>query len=239
MAVDQAVDAPPAAKTIPRWKVRLLGISVWLAARLIYLTLRVRQVRSPGYEQVMREASGAILVSWHGRTLIPANLYRGRGFWALISLSRDGEIQNDIFQRFGFRTIRGSTGRGGVKAALQLARKIKEGGVLAFTPDGPRGPTRKVQPGTIFLAQRSGRPIIPLGISAYPRKLLPTWDSYLIPRPFGRAAFVTGEPIYVPSEASEEELASLTAMLETAIDDLELRAEQMVGAAPADPAIQP
>ena len=233
MAVEQAVPEAPSKSAYPRLKVKALGFIVWLIARAIYSTLRLRQDHSEGYLSALASGEGAILVSWHGRTLIPANLYRGRKYWALISLSRDGEIQNEIFRRFGYETIRGSTGRGGVRAVLQLARKIKEGGVLAFTPDGPRGPTRKVQGGTLFLAQRSGRPIIPLGISASPRKLLPTWDSYLIPLPFARAALVSGDPIHVPEDATDEEVAAITLQLEHAIDNLELRAERMVGASAA------
>ena len=232
MAVDQTVEAPAPARTRPAWKVRLIGFLAWLTTRTLYLTLRLKEVHSEAYHQAVEGGEGAILVIWHGRSLIAANHYRKRGFWALISLSRDGEIQNDFFRRCGFQTIRGSTGRGGVKAALQLARKIKEGGILAFTPDGPRGPTHKVQQGTIFLAQRSGRPIIPFGISANPRKLLPTWDSYMVPLPFARAAVVTGDAVYVPADASEEEQARIARELESALNDVERRADEMVGVMP-------
>jgi lysophospholipid acyltransferase (LPLAT)-like uncharacterized protein len=144
-------------------------------------------------------------------------------------LSRDGEIQNCVFRRFGFATIRGSTGRGGVRAALQLARKVREGGVLAFTPDGPRGPTHKVQQGTIFLAQRSGCPVIPLGISASPRKLLGSWDSYMIPWPFARAALVVGEPLHVPADADDGVQRAKAQELESAINRCEAEAEALVG----------
>lgn len=208
-------------------RARLLGLLVWALARLLGMTLRLRFERFERIQQALEGGRGAILVTWHGRTLIPANVLRGRGYWALISLSRDGEIQNVIFRRFGFRTVRGSTRRGGVRAALQLTKIIREGGVLAFTPDGPRGPTRKVQAGTIFLAQRSGCPILPIGLSAWPRKLLPTWDSYLIPAPFARAAFVVGEPICVPAELSDEETTRFAETIERAINACEARAEEL------------
>src|SRR5436190_22110384 len=156
MAVEETVDAPEASIRIdPAWKVKLLGFLVWLAASLIFATMRMRYELSDSLRHAVESKEGAILVTWHGRTLMPANAFRGRGWWALISLSRDGEIQNNIFGRFGFQTIRGSTGRGGVRAALQLARKIKEGGMLCFAPAGPRGAAHKVQPGTLVLAQRS------------------------------------------------------------------------------------
>jgi lysophospholipid acyltransferase (LPLAT)-like uncharacterized protein len=213
----------------PSRRPAIVGFFAWAIARLIGMTLRIRYENFGRIQEIVDQHHGAILVSWHGRTLVPANIFRHRGYWALISLSRDGEIQDHIFRRFGYRTIRGSSGRGGVRAALQLAKKISEGGVLAFTPDGPRGPTHKVQQGTIFLAQRSGRPIIPLGISARPRKLLPTWDSYMIPYPFARGAFVVGEPIFVPSDLDDAGKERVAEQLEEAINTCESRAEALLG----------
>ena len=226
----QAVTLPEKASRRPG----VIGFLVWAVARAIGVTLRVRYENMHLLDEAVAEHGGAIIVSWHGRTLIPANVLRGRGYWALISMSRDGEIQDHIFRRFGYQTIRGSTGRGGVRAALQLAKKIREGGVLAFTPDGPRGPTHKVQQGTIFLAQKSGCPIVPLGTSARPRKLLPTWDSYLIPMPFARTAFVLGEPLFVAADLDEEGKAQAAEALEAAINRCERRAEELVGFTPTE-----
>lgn len=222
---------PQAAEPAPKPSRRpaVLGFLVWAIARLIGMTLRVRYENFQRIREIVEQHHGGILVSWHGRTLIPANIFRNRGYWALISLSRDGEIQDHIFRRFGYQTIRGSTGRGGVRAALQLAKKISEGGVLAFTPDGPRGPTHKVQQGTVFLAHRSGRPIIPLGISARPRWLLRTWDRYMVPWPFARAAFVVGDPIFVPQDADDAAKERVAEQLEEAINKCEARAEAMLG----------
>jgi lysophospholipid acyltransferase (LPLAT)-like uncharacterized protein len=140
------------------------------------------------------ERNGAILVTWHGRTLLPIHRFRGRGYWALISLSRDGELQAENFRRFGFRVVRGSTGRRGVLATRETLAALKAGGVLAFTPDGPRGPTHKAQPGVVYFAQKNGCPIIPVGISAYPRWQMRSWDRYLIPKPFSRACWVVSDP---------------------------------------------
>lgn len=210
-------------------RARRLSLLVWAIARFIGITLRIRYENFERIEQVFGSENGGTLVTWHGRTLIPANVFRNRRYWALISLSRDGEVQDHIFRRFGYQTVRGSTGRGGVRAVLQLARKIGEGGILAFTPDGPRGPSHKVQQGTIFLAQRSGKPILPLGISARPRTLIGTWDRYMIPWPFARAAFVVGEPFYVAPDLDEAGKQRAAEELERAINRCEKRAEELLG----------
>lgn len=205
---------------------RRFGTLLYALVRAIYSTVRVRFVHP---ERLDTQGKGAIFVTWHGRSLIPANVFRNRGYWALISLSRDGEIQNTVFQKYGFQTIRGSTGRGGVRAALQMARKVKEGGVLAFTPDGPRGPSHKVQLGVILMAEKSGAPIIPLGISTNRRWLMKSWDSYMIPKPFARAHFVVGEPIYAPPDLDEAGREAIAKQVEIAINRLEKEAECLAG----------
>lgn len=205
---------------------RVLGGLIYAVARAIFRTLRLRFQNAEGLET---GGKGAIFVTWHGRSLIPANVLRNRGYWALISLSTDGELQNNIFRRFGFQTVRGSTGRGGIRGALQMARKVKEGGVLAFTPDGPRGPTHKVQLGVILMAEKSGAPIIPLGISASRRWQMKSWDAYLIPKPFARAYFLVGEPIHIPPNLDETGRQACAEQVEIAINRLEREAERLAG----------
>jgi lysophospholipid acyltransferase (LPLAT)-like uncharacterized protein len=206
----------------------VLGTLVWAGARLVGKTLRYRLEGFESYEEATADGGGVVLVAWHGRTFVPANFFANRGWWAIISLSRDGEIQNRIFQRFGFRTVRGSTGRGGVRAALEAARRVREGGSLALTPDGPRGPSHVFGEGSLMIAQRSGRPLIPVGISAHPRKLIPTWDSYLIPYPFARAALVFGDAVTVPEKLDQGEESALVERLAAEVTRLEQRAEELV-----------
>jgi lysophospholipid acyltransferase (LPLAT)-like uncharacterized protein len=226
----ESVVKPGVSNRHQQWQERRrswLSFAIYLLARVIYSTLRVRV---EGIDRLPPSGQGSILVSWHGRTLIPANLLRNRGYWALISLSRDGELQNLILRRAGFQTVRGSTGRGGIRGALQMARKVREGGTLAFTPDGPRGPTHKVQLGVILMAEKSGAPIIPVGISASSRWLLTrSWDSYLIPKPFARAYVLFGDPIFIPPGLDEAGRAARAREVEVAINRLECLAEQRAG----------
>lgn len=210
----------------PERRARVLGFLAWATARLICSTLRIE---FRGRDLRDYAVGGAMFVLWHGRTLIPANVTRNRGYWALISLSRDGEIQNCVFRRFGFDTVRGSTGRGGLRALMRLVRILRDGGVLAFTPDGPRGPTHKVQEGTAFMAQHSGKPVVPVGIAASPRKLLKSWDSYMVPVPFGKAVWVTGEPMFLSSDADEAGRAEFSSRLELALNACEKEAEEALG----------
>ena len=197
---------------------------VYYVARLIGVTLRFKVYG----EELLPKEGGKIIAGWHGRTFLAALHFRNRNYWALISQSRDGDMQNKIFQKFGFRTVRGSTKRGGARAAVECARLLKKGETFVWTPDGPRGPTKKVQDGILWLAQNSGAKIIPAGAASKPRKLFSSWDKYMIPYPFAKSAIVIGEPIAIPKNATQEEYENFRTKLEKELNHLEQIAEEKV-----------
>lgn len=202
-----------------------MSFAAWALMHILGHTARLKVI---GYEQVtelVQSGQGFILAVWHGRTLLPVHYCRGMGIWAITSLSRDGELQTRIVSRFGYRTIRGSTGRGAVKAALAACKRLEEGGILAITPDGPLGPANEVQPGTIFMAQRAGCPIIPIGVGARPRRLMRAWDEYLLPLPFAKCALVFGEPIRI---GKDEAIEPYQGLLKKALDEVQTQAQLMV-----------
>lgn len=203
----------------------LRGVIYWFA-RLIGMTLRIE---TPGYEKVKDLPTSKILAAWHGRTFVATTFFRNKGLWTIISLSRDGEMQNHIFRRFGFNTIRGSSSKGGVRAVIQAVKVLRGGEDMAFTPDGPRGPSGVVQPGIMMMAQKSGAAIVPLGVSADRRWLAPTWDKFLVPKPFARVVMLYGDPIYVPADSNEEQVEAIRLRVEQEIHRLESDAMRMTG----------
>ena len=205
-------------------KVRLIVGALVALVKGICATLRLREEGREAMEAAIRENGGAILVTWHGRTMVPLWRVRNRGFWALISLSKDGDLQAENFRRLGYSLVRGSTGRRGAAATREILKALEAGGVLAFTPDGPRGPARVAQEGVVYFAKKTGRPIVAVGAAATGKKMR-SWDSYLVPRPFGRAALVWGEPLWIaPDDPSEDACRRVGA----AIDGAEARAESLL-----------
>lgn len=181
-----------------------------ILSRLAYGLFRLlgssQRLAVEGWEPFSKDDSKLIFCGWHGKSLIFANYFRRRGYWVIISNSNDGDIQNRVFELLGYQSIRGSTGRGGVKAALQGVKALKAGGTMAITPDGPRGPSGIVQGGVMMMAQRSGARLVPVGISAKRAWYAKSWDRYMIPGLFSKARIVFGEPLPVPAEASDEQV---------------------------------
>jgi hypothetical protein len=174
-----------------------------------------------GIEPVEALPQGKIFCGWHGHSLIPGNYFRKRRYWVIISHSRDGDLQAVIFTKFHYQIIRGSTGRGGVKALIEAIRVLRQNESMAITPDGPRGPKGVVQSGVMMMAQKSGCALVPVGTYARPAWFAPTWDHYMVPIPFSRAVFLLGDPIFVPSGASEDVIEAKRLQLESEIHRLQ------------------
>jgi len=209
-----------------RIRPRLYGVLIHWLVRIIGFTMRIRVI---GEEKLKGYSGGKIIAGWHGRTFLAAIYFRNRGYYTLISHSRDGEMQYGIFRRFGFKTVRGSTGRGGARAAAECAKLLKENHTFVWTPDGPRGPSQRVQKGVLWLAQKGNALIFPAASSARPRKILSSWDRYMIPYPFSKGIILIGDPISVSENLDEEDLSKLAGRLEHELNVLQEEAEKALG----------
>lgn len=207
----------------------LLSTVAWGLTSVVGRSLRLTVENDAEVKRRIAAGEGQILITWHGRNVIPLLHLRNKGIVIIISPSRDGEIQYRTFQRFGCDAVRGSTGRNASKVTIAALRKLREGRTLALAPDGPKGPACVVQPGTLYLALKSGCPVIPAGVSAHPALSLKSWDAFLVPRLFARAAIVFGKPIYVPENADADWLQNGAVDLQGTVNSLQDRADRIVG----------
>jgi lysophospholipid acyltransferase (LPLAT)-like uncharacterized protein len=185
--------------------IRLMGYVVAWLVRLWISTIRYEYHPVGPDVDPRREdlTERYIYAFWHESLLLPAGLYGRPDLWALISRHADGELIAQACRHLGFSLVRGSTGRRGVEALLEMVR-LAGRGHLAITPDGPRGPRRQVQPGLIFLAARTGLPIVPGGIAYRRPWRMNSWDRFALPRPWSRAVAVTAPPIRVAPDEDPE-----------------------------------
>ena len=165
-----------------------------------------------------------ILAFWHRHLLLMPYAYRGRRISVLVSQSTDGELIASTVARLGIDSTRGSSSRGAVSGMKALLRKAADGWDIAFTPDGPRGPAREVQPGVILAAAATGLPIQPVAVAASRAKLLTSWDRFLIPLPFSTVHFVYGEPLAV---ARRGDMAAAAAELKRRLDIAEAEGKRL------------
>jgi lysophospholipid acyltransferase (LPLAT)-like uncharacterized protein len=185
-------------------------------------------------ERYARVAKGeaCIFALWHSRILPLTFTHRGLGVAVLISRHRDGELIARMVEHLGYVTARGSSTRGGGEGAREMLTFAERGRALAVTPDGPRGPKEVVKIGLVYLASRSGLPVIPVGASASREWRLRSWDGFRIPQPFSRLVVAYGESIEVPPELEGEALEPWRERIERGVAAITARTDQLAGAEP-------
>lgn len=160
------------------------------------------------------------MVLWHNRLFLGAEIFRrfrqGRPVYALVSASRDGAWLAAFFALAGLRSIRGSSSQQGREAALLLVDVLRRGADIGITPDGPRGPRYDFKAGGLVVARRAHVPVLLLGGVFDSAWVIPSWDRFILPRPFSRvrvsAILVTAEQLADRRAAAEDLAARLHAI---------------------------
>jgi lysophospholipid acyltransferase (LPLAT)-like uncharacterized protein len=167
-----------------------------------------------------------IYAFWHENMLLPAYQYGRPDVWVLVSKHADGQLIGETCRHLRLRLVYGSTTRGGVAAVRNLLRASQRSH-LVITPDGPRGPRRRVQTGLVYLAARTGLPIVPTGIGYDRPWRLRSWDRFALPRPGSEGVCVTHEPVLVPADVDKTALEEYRRRVEEALTEATLVAEQL------------
>lgn len=186
-----------------------LGTLVGWVMKLISASLRLEVRDLSGVGSPGQSIPPVIYILWHNRFFtVPAAWSqlcgRHRKTVTLTSASHDGDVVARAMAVFGLGAIRGSSSRRGVAALVGLKRALQDGQDVCLTPDGPRGPRYKIQPGVIKLAEATGAAIIPVHVTFTSALRLKTWDRFVIPRPFSRVEVTFAEPIYLPRAMDPE-----------------------------------
>ncbi len=142
----------------------------------------------------------------------------------LVSQHRDADWLTQSAEYLGFNYVRGSTTRGGTKAIRELKKRSKTRSI-GITPDGPRGPRRKMAPGPVFMASLLKMPIVPVGFGYQRPWRLNTWDKFAVPKPFSRARIVMGPKIRIEPRMDREKIDDICLQIEKLTTDLTTVAE--------------
>ncbi len=219
----------------------LMFLVYWLGTfcyRLLCATYRVRHVGEANRRFVF-EHGNIVGMLWHQRLFCaPFALKDVPELALLVSQSKDGEMIRYVLEGLGYKTIQGSSSRRGSAAFREMARHVKRGGRMGITPDGPRGPARKVHKGGPRLALEAGSTVVPISISASRCWFAPSWDRFMFPKPLSRIVVAWGDPIPVEARDPDADSSPLAARIETALErttreaDLETRLEAPRGGRP-------
>lgn len=218
--------------------VNLMSGYLALTYRTLRWTREGQQIATDVQARALAQRSGVILALWHSRVPVgPATWPQGPDkpeIRVLVSQSRDGEFIARVIAKLGLPSIRGSSlkktdtakNKGGEQAFRDMVKWVKDGGAMAITPDGPRGPVEVLQKGAVALARVSGAPVLFVGVAMKPCLRLGTWDRTIIPLPFARAAMVWDGPVTAARDDDPDALAEAWGERLSAVSR---RAEALVG----------
>lgn len=228
----------------------LLGRLIGSYMLFVGVTTRWQKVNRAAVEPFWRPDGGRVIACiWHGRFPLIHKMWSFKPgvpkAKMLISQSREGGIVAHTSRTVGADVIRGSAAKGaqskgGMEAVRAMARQIRGGGIVAMTPDGPRGPRMRVKKGPIQLAKLTGAPLLALTWSTSSRRVFDSWDNFVLPLPFGHGALVWGNPIAAPSpDANEEEMERVRLAFEDEMNRISAEADRIAGVPVIEPAPPP
>jgi hypothetical protein len=192
-----------------------------LLVSLISKTYRCRLVDTKNEQQVLDAHGSVVYASWHQRFFPGITFFATRKPIAImISQSRDGEMIARVADILGWRSVRGSSSRGGVRALKEIRSLTRQGYRIGHIVDGPQGPFGVIKPGLITIAQFAGTPIVPVIMSAERRWVFNSWDRFMVPKPFSRVFIRFAPPIDVPRRLDAHAFETLRRHIEKQIKDL-------------------
>lgn len=189
----------------------------WLLITALGKLTRIECHGLEHFERLKKQRERFIICTWHGRMLLPIYYFRKQNIHVIVSEHRDGEMIARTVEKLGYFPIRGSSTRGGRKAALGLIRAIKQGYIGCIIPDGPRGPALSFKKGALQISQKTGAKLLPITFSAARAIHLGSWDRFTLWQPFTRALVLIGEPIAIPQTNSDAALEALRRDVEAAM----------------------
>ncbi len=165
-----------------------------------------------------------LYVHWHEYLLLPAAMRRGSGMTLLVSEHRDANWLGWVAEDFGFRTVRGSSTKGGIKAILRFRKEYRDSSFVV-TPDGPKGPRRVMSQGCVQLSSMLRMPIVPVGMGFHRPFRAKSWDRLAIPRLSSRVRLVLGPKINIPRGLDDRGIESYRSCIENTLHVLTADAE--------------
>ncbi|MBN1102126.1 MAG: lysophospholipid acyltransferase family protein [Deltaproteobacteria bacterium] len=200
---------------------RVLPPAAALLIKALMISCRGVTVRGEdsAREALARSGGAASYATWHQRMAYLFHHFGTRHVSVMISRSRDGEYAARVAAWLGFRSVRGSSTRGGRRALVDMIRQVRDGERAGFLADGPQGPPRVAKMGALVVARDAQVPLIAVLWGADRCWVLDSWDRYLVPKPFARVAVLYTEPIWIPPETKDDQLESYRQLLESRMNE--------------------
>jgi len=197
----------------------VVGFFLWLLNISLNSTIRLKIVNGEIINKSHRQGKQLVFAAWHGQSFPAIYYFRHTKMCIMPITSLRGKILVNYAKKYGYQIVPypefGTPGER-IESAQRMLNTIRKGFDLALAVDGPPKPAyHKIKPGVLYFSQKTGYPLIPVGI--YMKKkiaLFWRWDKYEIPLPFSDVVIAFGEPFEVPADLEVAKLEEKTKELE-------------------------
>ncbi len=178
-------------------------------AYLVYWkTLTIEVLRPEFAPQNISSESNQIYIFWHSKTFSILPYCRGSKSAILTLLDWKNLFYDALARGLGYETLPVTSE---ARAALALKERLERGFHIGLAVDGPKGPRGAMRPGALYLATKTGRPVV--SVRVRPKRafrLKNRWDHYEIPFPFSRVTIQFNNPYHVADTNLSEIEALIT-----------------------------
>ena len=204
---------------------KILAYIGYLYILFVCFTSKIKIKNNKTVKEMWKQEKPFILAFWHSQLMMIGYVWKSKSVLNMLASSHsDGRFGAYIASHFNLKNV-SIMAKNKSPSLRQVFKILKEGNYIGITPDGPRGPNRKVSAGIIKIAVHSQVPIIPIGFASNKNFELKSWDSFLITYPFAKCNFVWGEPIMIPQSIKDSEINKYKFFLEEKINSCILKAE--------------
>ncbi len=168
---------------------------LWLLYCACYATIRKRVINGAYHPQLLSPGQNSIYVFWHSKTFMILPFGRHPRVAVLTLLDWKNLVYDWICRFYGYRTV---PVRSSAAAGAKLRQLLEEGWHVALALDGPKGPAGEIKAGALYLASKTGKPIVTVNVRvSRSMRIRRRWDRFEIPLPFSLAVGRLSDPIFV------------------------------------------
>ena len=197
----------------------ILALVAVLFIFIVRITSRIKLININIPEEFWKNNRPFILAFWHGQLMMISFTWpRNKRINILASAHSDGRFGSIIGSYFKLNNIPTPSKKSKI-ALKNIYKLVKNKEYIGITPDGPRGPNKKVSEGIIKLASSLQIPIIPCGYWSSGNFQLKSWDNFLITLPFSTCYFVWSNPLYIDKKINEKNIEKVKIDLELQLNN--------------------
>lgn len=181
------------------------GFLVRLILRMYISTFRYKVTVDEEVDRLADEGKRLVFFCWHNQLALFLGQSGRYRVVTMISRSKDGGLLAPLVESFGHVVVRASSSRGASTGVMEMLEYMDKGFHAGMAVDGPKGPVYVMKPGSLYLAKKADRILVPVLCDCRRFFRFGSWDRFIMPKPFAKVDIQLTKPIII-SDSSEKDV---------------------------------